>query len=211
MSIPTETATILITSLKKYGITNRFLVAGILGTIYKETAFKLRPEEGYQNTSNDRIRKIFGSRISSLSDPELDTLKSNPTDFFEKIYGARYGNTTAGDGYKYRGRGFNGLTFKANYEKIGKEIGQDLVNNPDLLNQVPIASEALVVYYRDILAMGKIYLPKFGVNALDEIKDVTTGAKIANQVTVGWAKNADGSEGQLRAIEFAPQFLPLIP
>jgi len=49
------------------------------------------------------------------------------------IYGGVNGNTDAGDGFKYRGRGFIQLTGKANYADIGKRIGYDLVNNPDLL------------------------------------------------------------------------------
>ena len=205
-----ELANSLVVSLKKYGITNKYLVAGILGTIYKETAFKLRPELGYGKTSNARIRKTFGKRLDTLSEEELNVLKINDVAFFDMVYGGRYGNNNPGDGYKYRGRGFNGLTFKALYQEFGTKINQDLVNNPDLLNDIPIASEALVVYYRDILIRGEKYLPKFGVTTVDEITDITTGAKIANQVTVGWAKDVNGSEGQNRAIEFAPEFLTLI-
>ncbi|MGZ4098000.1 MAG: phosphoribosyltransferase family protein, partial [Bacteroidia bacterium] len=64
-----------------------------------------------------------------------------------------------------------------------------------------------VIIVDDVLNSGKKYLPKFGVAAVDEIVDASTGAKIANQVTVGWAKDVTGSEGQNRAVEFAPQFL----
>jgi predicted chitinase/peptidoglycan hydrolase-like protein with peptidoglycan-binding domain len=39
----------------------------------------------------------------------------------------RYGNTSPGDGYKYRGGGFNQLTFKGSYENMGKEVGMDLM------------------------------------------------------------------------------------
>lgn len=45
-----------------------------------------------------------------------------------------------GDGYKYRGRGFNQLTFKGNYKARGEEIGMDLVSNPDKVNEIPVAA-----------------------------------------------------------------------
>lgn len=43
------------------------------------------------------------------------------------------GNVNAGDGYKYRGRGFIQLTGRANYKKYSKSIGADIVNSPDLV------------------------------------------------------------------------------
>ncbi|MEO5643883.1 MAG: hypothetical protein ABIQ40_03885 [Bacteroidia bacterium] len=207
----TDTAKLLIASLKKAGITNKFLVAGILGTIYKETNFKLRPETGYGNTNNARIRMIFGKRVANLTETQLTALKADDAKFFEKIYGGRYGNNMPGDGYKYRGRGFNGLTFKGSYIEFGNKIRQDLLNNPDLLNQVPIAADALVAYYRDILAIGvnKKYISRFGVQDLTHITDITTGTKIANQVTVGWAATPL-PEGQKKALLYAPDFLPLL-
>jgi predicted chitinase len=207
----TDTAKLLITSLKKVGITNKFLVAGILGTIYKETNFKLRPEVGYGNTANARIRMIFGKRVADLTEDQLTALKADDVKFFEKVYGGRYGNSTFGDGFKYRGRGFNGLTFKGSYIEFGNKIKQDLVGNPDLLNQIPIAADALVAYYRDVLQIGvnKKYITRFGVQDLTHITDITTGTKIANQVTVGWA-STPLPEGQKKALLYAPDFLPLL-
>lgn len=41
------------------------------------------------------------------------------------------GNTNAGDGVRYHGRGYVQLTGRANYQKLGMLLGLDLVNNPD--------------------------------------------------------------------------------
>lgn len=54
------------------------------------------------------------------------------------VYGGRMGNgdEASGDGWKYRGRGFIGITGKALYEQCSKGMGipDDLVANPDLVS-----------------------------------------------------------------------------
>jgi predicted chitinase len=45
--------------------------------------------------------------------------------------------------YPYYGRGYVQLTWKANYEKAGKKLGIDLVNNPGLAMAVNNASEIM--------------------------------------------------------------------
>jgi putative chitinase len=43
------------------------------------------------------------------------------------------GNTSAGDGVRYKGRGLIQVTGKANYQTMSEAFGQDFVKNPELL------------------------------------------------------------------------------
>lgn len=56
--------------------------------------------------------------------------------YFNKYDGRKdLGNTQAGDGYKFRGRGYIQITGRANYTEISKDLNIDFVSNPDLLSQ----------------------------------------------------------------------------
>ncbi len=54
------------------------------------------------------------------------------------------GNTMKGDGKRFAGRGFVQLTGRANYVKASAKTGIDLVINPDLVTQYPVAAKVLV-------------------------------------------------------------------
>jgi len=141
---------VLIEEMKLQGITNEFAQIGMLSVIGKESGFIPQCEKSYSYTSNVRLRKLFGARLGQYSESELTALKSNDIEFFDAIYGrgAKFkwntGNTEVGDGFKYRGRGFNQITFKSSYKAYGDTLGIDLVNNPDLLNTVEVASKLAV-------------------------------------------------------------------
>jgi len=126
-SVQKANVNLLITQMKDRGITNEFAQAAILSIIYKESKFK--PKNENLNYTPERMREVWPK--TSVS----DSLKygNNPEAFGNWKYGPQGGN--GGEGYKYRGRGFNQITFKNTYREYGKLIGVDLVADPDKLNQ----------------------------------------------------------------------------
>lgn len=146
---------LLIDEMNKAKIINPYTQVGILSVIGKESGFIPKNETSYANTKdNVRIREIFTDRVPA-SDDELNILKTNDEAFFDAVYGPaaaakadrNTGNTEPGDGYKYRGRGFNGLTFKTNYKTYGDMIGEDLVTHPDRVNDPLIAAKIAVQFF----------------------------------------------------------------
>jgi len=109
------------------GFTEEQVYAAI-ATAETESGLKLGTEKGYGGTSNERIRSIF-SAARTVTDGELTEIKKDKTTFFELVYGYTskigpgMGNTRAGDGGKYIGRGLIQLTGKANYQRYGKLAG----------------------------------------------------------------------------------------
>jgi predicted chitinase len=133
---------LMINKLKSRGITNPMVQAAILATVGKESGFIPQNEIGYGGTDNNIIRKNFSS-TKRLSDSKINKLKSSDEQFFNYVYGPKgagpgLGNTQPGDGYKFRGRGFNQITGRGNYKRYGYE------SNPDSLNSSEGAAEAAI-------------------------------------------------------------------
>jgi predicted chitinase len=209
----------IVTALKKYGIVNPLVQKAILSVIGKESGFKInRDEVSYKNTANSRIRNIFGKRVKDLSDDELTDLKKNDTKFWDRVYGPddptgmsqKYGNTSKGDGSKYLGRGFNGITFKSNYKKYMDLLNKngtvaDLVNNPKLLYDPEIAAEVNALYFADGLS-SKLSKKKYGNDDPNDFKDFKTALKAATNANAGWGKDIEGSEDLRRAEAYSAKF-----
>ena len=72
-----------------------------------------------------------------------------PTPVQQRYEGRKdLGNVQEGDGYRYRGRGIFQLTGRANYEKYGKALGLDLVNNPDMAANPEVALRIACEYWK---------------------------------------------------------------
>ena len=189
----------VVKALNKYGITNPLTQKAILSTIGKESGFKInRSETSYRNTAASRIKYIFGSRFKGMTDAEIDALKKDDNAFWEKVYGGEWGrrnlgNTQPGDGAKYIGRGFNGLTGRSNYQRYtdllrSNGTNADLVANPNLLYDPEIAAEANALYFLQGLTHPLI-VKKYGNKDPNDFKDFTTALKAAVNANAGPAND----------------------
>jgi putative chitinase len=89
-----------------------------------------------------------------------------PEALFNYIYGTGklgrdLGNTSAGDGWKYIGRGLLGTTGKANYQQLTNDTGIDFVNHPELLEQPHYALMSAVNFWNKYNLSAKADLGDF--------------------------------------------------
>jgi predicted chitinase len=198
MSLDPNKKKVIIDSLKKYGIVNPFLQAGILAVVYKESNFV--PQSENLNYTAKRISEVWKKIPLEVA----KTLEHNPEKLGNFVYGGKYGNN-ANEGYKYRGRGLNQLTFKDNYKLIGDLINKDLVSYPDQLNDFKTSSEAVAVYFKKNIDLGikKGKFKKFSVTSIDQIKNIDSGLKVAIQTNAGLNTDFNNNiiqEGYKRAL-----------
>ena len=96
------------------------------------------------NTAMVRYRIIDPKRVAAFI-AQIGH-ESGQLKYVKEIWGptaaqARYegrkdlGNTVAGDGSKYRGRGLIQITGRANYMACGEGLGLDLIKQPELLEK----------------------------------------------------------------------------
>ncbi len=176
--INVENAELMAKVLWASRIKNEHIRIGIMCVIAKECGFELVRETSYSNTSPERIRKIFRSRVADMSDIDLASI--NGVDFFNHVYGGKIGNNNENDGYLYRGAGWPQLTGKANFKKYCPEwisieaLPTYLVCSPFVAAQVAIRFFSAGFLKRSLLTM------RYGSPTTDEI-----GIKWAANIAAG--------------------------
>lgn len=75
----------------------------------------------------------------------------HPQAIANRAYANRFGNgdEASGDGFRYRGGGAGQLTFLDNYRRATRELGIDLVNHPDLIEEPDAAAGTFALFWRD--------------------------------------------------------------
>ena len=135
--------------------------------------------------------------------------------YFAKYDGRKdIGNSEPGDGYKYKGRGYLQITGRANYEKYGKIVNADLVNNPVLAESPDIGAKISVAYWNSrvkrrvkdfndtervtqIINGGHNGLAQRKANFAKYSKGISTTGEKENSASIGTKPKAEGPAGNM--------------
>lgn len=193
----------LLEKLGSSGITDKRAQANILAQVQAESGGK--PKSENLNYSPDQLMKLFPNKFKTIEDAQA-VVGQGQEAIGNRIYGGRMGNA-ANEGFKYRGRGLIQLTGKQNYEKFGKLLGVDLVNNPDLANDPSIAQDIAIAYFNekqksgtnlaDIKSIGKAV--GYAGGAEETARRADLANKIAAQMNTGDTKMASNVAGGVPA------------
>lgn len=131
----------IIDDADKFSITSNLRLAHFLAQCAQESGtFKVVSEN--LNYSAKRLLQVFPKKFTEA---EAQAYGGNPEKIANRVYANIIGNgpEASGDGYRYRGRGYIQLTGKSNYKAFSQIIGEDCVQNPDLVaTKYPLASAA---------------------------------------------------------------------
>jgi len=132
IKLPKNVYEYLINSKNISNITNKSRLAHFLSQVAHESGnFKLVYENLRYSAAG--LLKIFPKYFPTQ---ELaNKYAMQPQMIGNRVYANRMGNgnESSGEGYLFRGRGYLQLTGKANYELLSQYVGENLVNNPDLV------------------------------------------------------------------------------
>ena len=158
-------------TFEKYQINTPKRQACFIGQCMHESGgFKFLREN--LNYSAKALMNTWPSRF-----PDADIAEKyarQPEMIANKVYSGRMGNTEDGDGAKYIGRGLIQLTGKDNYKAFGEAIGEDLVANPQLVEEPRYAA----------LSAGWFWNRK-QINLLADSMDIDTMTKRINGGNIG--------------------------
>jgi len=117
---------------EKYGIDSPLLIAHVMAQISHECGAGNTVIENMNYTTRKRIKDIWPTRFPTFDSAE--PYVKNPRKLANKVYNGRMGNAiSTDDGYNFRGRGGSQTTGREGYERVKRQTGLDVVNNPDIL------------------------------------------------------------------------------
>jgi len=119
----------VLAGLRARSLSDRPMILMALATIRAET-------EGFVPIGEGRSE--HNTRITPFDRYDVGTSK-----------GQELGNTIQGDGPRFKGRGYIQLTGRSNYTVVGRQIGADLVGNPERANDPMTAGLILAQFLKN--------------------------------------------------------------
>jgi len=157
------------------GITNPKELAVFMGQMDVESGGFESMNEDF-NYSGPRLLQVFPRRngINTLEEATA-TVRGGPETVANAVYGGewgrdRLGNTEPGDGWRFHGRGYVQLTGRDNYTRATRELGIDLVRNPEFAAERETAAGIALHYWNSrVVANGH------QINVKQSTRDINGG------------------------------------
>lgn len=110
------------------------------------------------------------------------------------------GNTVAGDGVKFKGRGIFQCTGRANYAGYGKRLGVDLLKEPTLARRPDLSVRIAAMYWNDK-----------GLNAYADKGDTAAISRAINRGNPKATKPANHEADRVRIAKLAREIIKVVP
>ena len=130
-----------IPTLAKYGIKTDIQVRHFLAQCMHESSNFTKTTENL-NYSAKGLLTVFKKYFN---EDQAKRYERKPVLIASRVYANRMGNgnEASQDGWKYRGRGYIGLTFYNNYYAFDQTVPEDVVKNPELVaTRFPLEASA---------------------------------------------------------------------
>lgn len=162
------------TALAKYEINTPLRLAHFLAQCSVECAAGTAMSENLNYTAS-RLVQVWPSRFPTID--KAQPFAHDPRLLADNVYGGRMGNVAGtDDGWNYRGRGLIDITGKAEYAKIGTEMGLG-----------PLAVAAFAADPAHALEVACAYWKITGLDAYADKDMIVTESKVINGGLTGLA------------------------
>ncbi len=141
-----------------------------LAHMHHESQGFTRWKENLNWKTPERLDAMFSSVKGAADAAAL--IAKGPWAIANRVYAGKGGNGSeaSGDGWRFRGRTPIQLTLRGNYEAASDWTGVDLVKEPDLADQVPLACRVAAQWWRRN-GLGEICAVDAGEAAIDAIEE----------------------------------------
>lgn len=164
-----------------FGINTPKRVAHYLSQVFTESGALSSTSEN-MNYSAQRLMQVWPSRFKTLE--IANQYAHNPEKLANNVYANRMGNGSeaSGDGWKYRGRGYIGLTGREQYQKFNSYdmCTADVMRNPDKVSEYPLNQVSAMWFWER--------------QKLNGIADQDDGGKIGETIVERITKKVNGGQ-----------------